>query len=478
MTIHDLTRRASHVLKLGDIGSLVLALAVAFLYVDPARPDDVWQFLTMRLELVTGLFLVAFVVCWHLIFRAHGLYRLRTLERGAAWWEVTRAVLLGNGLLWVTLPFAEPGGTTPGFLVVLFLCSFAGAQLLHGGTRVLVTQSEQQRGGLKKVAIVGCGPRGAKLGKSIWEHPSLGYLLVGYVDDMSTPQSPLHGGPEKLLGSLDQLAAVLTKEAIDEVFIALPVKSHYDKIATVMALCEESGVVVRMPADVFEVRIAKTRIDYLDDATLLTFETPRPASMARVWKRALDVAASLAVLVMLAPVFAVIALAIKIWSPGPVFFFQQRVGLGGKNFRIIKFRTMMHEAEARQAELEGRNEVRGPAFKIAEDPPVTSLGQVLRKFSIDELPQFLNVLIGHMSLVGPRPLPARDVQRFNANWLNRRFSVKPGLTCLWQANGRHELSFRHWMELDLQYIDHWSLRLDWEIIAKTIPAVLRGGGAS
>ena len=478
MTIQALTRRASHVLWIGDIGSMALALAGALIYVDPARPEDVREFLVMRIELMTILLLLAFTTCWHLIFRAHGLYRLRTLEPGAAWWEVTRAVVTGNGLLWVTLPFAGLDDSVTVFLAVLFAGTFVGAQLLHGGTRLLVKHGERPRGSLKKVAIVGCGPRGAALGKKIWEHPGLGYLLVGYVDDMGTPDSPLHGGPEKLLGPVEQIASIIISEGLDEVFIALPVKSHYDQIAMVMALCEESGVVVRMPADVFEARIAKARVDYLDDATLLTFETPRPASMARVWKRAFDIAASCVVLVMLTPVFALVAVAIKIWSPGPVFFLQERVGLGGKKFRIVKFRTMVHNAEAAQAALEATNEVRGPAFKMAADPRVTSLGRVLRKFSIDELPQFVNVLVGHMSLVGPRPLPGRDVERFNDHWLNRRFSVKPGLTCLWQANGRHELSFRHWMELDLQYIDHWSLRLDWEIIAKTIPAVLRGGGAS
>ena len=478
MTIQALTRRASHALWIGDLALLGLSLAVALISVAPTQLEDVRQLLVIRFEVVAILLLLAFSVCWHLVFRAHGLYRLRTLERGAAWWEVTRAVISGNGLLWITLPFAGLGDTVGMFLVVLFVGTFAGAQLLHGGTRLLVRRGERPRGSLKKVAIVGCGPRGAALGRKIWEHPGLGYLLVGYVDDMDAPQNPLHGDPERLLGPLAQIASLITNEALDEIFIALPVKSHYDQIAKVMALCEESGVLVRMPADVFEARIAKARIDYLDDATLLTWETPRPVSMARVWKRAFDIAASLVVLVMLIPLFVVVALAIKIWSPGPIFFLQQRVGLGGKKFPIIKFRTMVHDAEAAMAALEARNEVQGPAFKMAADPRVTRVGRILRKFSIDELPQLLNVLVGHMSLVGPRPLPGRDVERFNATWLNRRFSVKPGLTCLWQANGRHQLSFRHWMELDLQYIDHWSLRLDWEIIAKTIPAVLRGGGAS
>ena len=476
--MQDLTRRLSNALWIGDIGSLTLALAVASLYTHSAPPDGLREFLSVRFELATGLLLVAFVVCWHSIFRIQGLYQSRTRRRGAGWWEVTKAVVLGNGLLWAVLLLTEANVTTPAFLAVLFVSSFVGAQVLHGGLRMLFTREGWQRRGLKRVAIVGCGPRGAGLGKKLWQRPDLGYLLVGYVDDITTPQSPLHSGPERLLGSLIQLKAVIAAEAIDEVFIALPVKSHYDTIAKIMSLCEDCGVVVRMPVDVFERRLSKARIDYLDEATLLTFETPRPNSLDLLWKRSLDLVGSAVALVALAPVFVITAIAIKISSPGSVFFLQRRVGLRGGTFRIVKFRTMLSDAEDRQDELEARNEVSGAAFKVADDPRVTALGRQLRKFSVDELPQFLNVLRGDMSLVGPRPLPIRDIDRFDANWLSRRFSVKPGLTCLWQANGRHELGFRHWMELDLQYIDHWSLRLDWQIMAKTIPAVLRRDGAS
>ena len=152
--------------------------------------------------------------------------------------------------------------------------------------------------------------------------------------------------------------------------------------------------------------------------------------------------------------------------------------MGRKKFRLFKFRTMALDAEARLQEVEEHNEVRGAAFKMKNDPRVTRAGHILRRLSLDELPQLLNVLKGDMSLVGPRPLPLRDVERFSARWQMRRFSVKPGLTCLWQANGRHQIGFDHWMELDLQYIDHWSLKLDFEIIMKTIPTVLRGTGAS
>jgi lipopolysaccharide/colanic/teichoic acid biosynthesis glycosyltransferase len=183
-------------------------------------------------------------------------------------------------------------------------------------------------------------------------------------------------------------------------------------------------------------------------------------------------------LVLLAPVVLLIAAAVALDSPGSVFFGQERVGLDRRRFRMWKFRTMVQDAEVQVAALEARNEVVGAAFKIKDDPRVTRVGRVLRKLSLDELPQLLNVLRGDMSLVGPRPLPIRDVERLVEPWQQRRFSMKPGLTCLWQVNGRHEISFDHWMELDLQYIDHWSPALDLEIVMKTVPAVLRGTGAS
>jgi lipopolysaccharide/colanic/teichoic acid biosynthesis glycosyltransferase len=173
-----------------------------------------------------------------------------------------------------------------------------------------------------------------------------------------------------------------------------------------------------------------------------------------------------------------VALLVKLEGTGPVFFIQDRVGLNKRRFRMYKFRTMVDDAEKKQTDLESLNEADGPVFKIKNDPRITRVGKFLRKASVDELPQLLNVLKGDMSLVGPRPLPLRDYQGFDQDWVRRRFSVPPGITCLWQVNGRSSLTFREWMELDLQYIDHWSLWLDVKLIAKTIPAVWKGVGAA
>ena len=206
------------------------------------------------------------------------------------------------------------------------------------------------------------------------------------------------------------------------------------------------------------------------------------AGSAGAWpalaKRVLDCVLSGLLAILLAPLFLVVAVLIKCTSAGPVFFRQTRVGLNKRQFRIYKFRTMIANAEQIQDELLSLNEMTGPVFKIKNDPRITALGRVLRRTSIDELPQLLNVLMGDMSLVGPRAMSLRDYQLFDQDWQRRRFSVKPGITCLWQVNGRNSLPFEKWMELDMQYIDKWSLWLDFKILAQTVPAVLRGTGAA
>ena len=183
-------------------------------------------------------------------------------------------------------------------------------------------------------------------------------------------------------------------------------------------------------------------------------------------------------LVLCAPLFAIVAIAIKMDSAGPVFFVQDRVGLNKRRFRMLKFRTMRADAEARMEEVEHLNEQSGPIFKIRNDPRITRVGRWLRKTSVDELPQLVNVALGDMSIVGPRPLSLRDALRMEVAWQKRRFSVKPGLTCLWQVSGRSNLSFEQWMQLDLEYIDHWSLGLDASILIRTIPAIVSARGAS
>jgi exopolysaccharide biosynthesis polyprenyl glycosylphosphotransferase len=255
-------------------------------------------------------------------------------------------------------------------------------------------------------------------------------------------------------------------------------KSMYVEASRVAALCEEQGVVVWALSNIFNLRPAQSKWGDFDGEGVTKLCSGSPEDWPQLLKRSLDVSLALIAMLLTAPLFLLATAAVKFTSRGPTFFVQERVGLNKRRFRLYKFRTMVVDAEKQQREIEHLNEACGPVFKIKNDPRVTRVGKFLRKTSIDELPQLLNVLKGDMSMVGPRPLPVRDYQRFDQDWQRRRFSVRPGITCLWQINGRSSTAFEKWMELDLQYIDTWSLWLDLRILAKTIPAVLKGEGAA
>jgi exopolysaccharide biosynthesis polyprenyl glycosylphosphotransferase len=274
-----------------------------------------------------------------------------------------------------------------------------------------------------------------------------------------------------------ELESLIAQEPVDEVFIALPRDKYGELIETIVHLCEEQGIIVRLQAEMFKLNTARSHVDDLDGMPIVTIRSGPPDSWQLLVKRLFDIGGSALLLLLLTPMFAVVALLIKLTSRGPIFFKQKRVGFNRRYFLLLKFRTMMHDAEQQQHILEPFNEKDGPVFKIKNDPRITAVGKFLRRFSIDELPQLLNVLKGDMSLVGPRPMSLRDVQRIDIRWHKRRFSVKPGITCLWQVNGRSDVSFDYWVRMDLEYIDRWSLGLDMKILIKTIPAVLRGAGA-
>jgi len=281
-----------------------------------------------------------------------------------------------------------------------------------------------------------------------------------------------------MVAGFEDFSNYLKDHVVDEVAICLPMKSFYRQSAKIIAICEEHGVIVRLPAQLFDLKLAKSRMENLESDPVVTIYTGTMEGLPTLMKRAIDFCVSLILLTVLSPVFLAIAILMKITSEGPVFFAQDRIGLSKRRFKLYKFRTMVRDAETRMAELEHLNEVDGPAFKIKNDPRITPIGRFLRKASIDELPQLFNVLKGDMSLVGPRPLPIRDYEGFDEDWHRRRFSVRPGITCLWQCSGRSNVSFDQWMALDMQYIDTWSLGLDMKILIQTIPAVLKGSGAA
>jgi exopolysaccharide biosynthesis polyprenyl glycosylphosphotransferase len=254
--------------------------------------------------------------------------------------------------------------------------------------------------------------------------------------------------------------------------------SYFEQVENVIKACELEGVEVWLVADFFGTQISRTSFDELFGHPLLIFSTTPEASWHGLVKQFMDLSGAFVLLIVSLLPMAAIALLIKLTSPGPVFFRQQRSGLNGAPFTLYKFRTMVTNAEQFKHELEAMNEMCGPVFKVTNDPRVTPFGKFLRHYSLDELPQLFNVLRGEMSLVGPRPLPVDEVKRFNDLAHRRRLSVKPGLTCLWQIKGRNQISdFKDWVRLDLEYIDNWSLWLDVKILLLTLPAVLRGTGA-
>lgn len=329
---------------------------------------------------------------------------------------------------------------------------------------------ESRLRGVRRVVVVGTGPRAMGIANDIYKNPHSQYQLLGFVDD-----HPLIDG-DQVLGSLAELENLLASRVVDEVIIALPVKSKYDQIQNAIAACERVGVQSGYSMDFFSTQIAKRRSVEERDGSVVLHMVHNDGR--RHLKRALDVFGAVAGLVLLSPVLLAVAIAVRATSKGPVIFRQQRYGLNRRLFSMYKFRSMVVDAEQQQARLEHLNEAGGPVFKIRHDPRITPIGRFIRKTSIDELPQLLNVLRGDMSLVGPRPLPARDVSRFSEPWLMRRFSVRPGLTGLWQVSGRSDTTFASWIDLDLKYIDAWSLLLDLRILAKTFSVVLKREGAA
>jgi exopolysaccharide biosynthesis polyprenyl glycosylphosphotransferase len=277
--------------------------------------------------------------------------------------------------------------------------------------------------------------------------------------------------------SLEQLAQMLHEHSANGVIISAR-HTHFEQVENAIKTCELEGIEAWLVADFFGTQISRARFDELFGYPLLVFRTTPETSWQSVAKQLMDFLGALLLLIVLSWLFAIVAILIKFTSPGPVFFRQQRSGLNGSPFTLYKFRTMVSNAEQFKHELEAMNEMSGPVFKVTNDPRVTPMGRLLRKYSLDELPQLFNVLRTEMSLVGPRPLPVDEVKRFENLAHRRRLSVKPGLTCLWQISGRNQISdFKEWVRLDLEYIDNWSLWLDLKILVRTIPAVLVGTGA-
>ena len=408
---------------------------------------------------------VALIPAAPLILESQGFYSRPPLgSRFTILWPLFKGCLIatfGMVLAMYALHFVTPRVMMVFFGLISFGLVYAKEELVRGVMRSRMAQAQSKR----RFILVGTQREIIRMRQDLLHHTGEGVEIIAELNLVETP--------------VQQIVNLLHDHSIYGVILSAK-HTNFEQVEYVIRACELEGVEVWLIADFFSTQISRTSLDELLGRPLLIFRTAPEASWQGLVKQLMDFfgAFLLLLLLIVIPVIPLIALAIKLTSPGPVFFRQQRSGMSGAPFTLYKFRTMNTNAEQFKHELEAMNEMTGPVFKVTNDPRVTPIGKFLRKFSLDELPQLFNVLRTEMSLVGPRPLPVDEVRRFENLAHRRRLSVKPGLTCLWQISGRNQISdFKEWVRLDLEYIDNWSLWLDLKILLLTLPAVLRGTGA-
>jgi exopolysaccharide biosynthesis polyprenyl glycosylphosphotransferase len=427
---------------------------VAWLNLDPIPPDAlsgvVWLYFPL-------------IVAGPLILESQGFYDRPALgPRRDILWPLFKGCLIstiGLVLVMYTLHFLSPRVVMMFFGVISFTLICLKEELIRWALRSKFAQSQYQR----RFILIGARNEIARLKHELKLKEDASIEVVG---ELSLGEIPVQ-----------QLAQMLHEHSANGVIISAR-HTYFEQVENAIKTCELEGIEAWLVADFFGTQISRARFDELLGHPLLVFRTTPETSWQGVAKQLMDFTGALFLLIALSWLFVILAILIKLTSPGPVFFRQQRSGLNGSPFTLYKFRTMGTNAEQFKHELEAMNEMSGPVFKVTNDPRVTPVGKFLRKYSLDELPQLYNVLRAEMSLVGPRPLPVDEVKRFDNLAHRRRLSVKPGLTCLWQISGRNQITdFKDWVRLDLEYIDNWSLWLDLKILIRTIPAVLIGTGA-
>lgn len=440
------------------------------------------QFFEMRVKLGNLVLFASFLLICHILFSVFGLYDSKRLAR--RWeeiWDIGRATTLGTLVVAVFGVAFRIKLVNRLFLVVFFVLATSLVILSRIVIRAGLAYARRHGRNTRNLLVIGTNTRALQLVDRIQRKPELGYRILGFADEDWLGMEEFKKQGHSLVSDLDALPSYVRRNVVDEVVLALPIRSFHGFASQIALACEQQGIMVRFLPNIFDLKEARHRAEELDGDPLISHESTITDFWGLTIKRAIDIVISLVAIILVSPVMLLTALLVKLTSPGPIFFVQNRLGLNKRMFQIYKFRTMVVDAEARLKDLEHQNEANGPVFKIKKDPRITLLGSFLRKTSIDELPQLFNVLKGEMSLVGPRPLQVRDYELFEVHcqdWQRKRFSVRPGITCLWQVMGRSSVTFEKWMELDLQYIRNWSLWLDLEILAKTVPAVLKGSGAA
>jgi exopolysaccharide biosynthesis polyprenyl glycosylphosphotransferase len=426
---------------------------------------DISKFRPLEISIVIGIII---------IFALRGLYAIRLT---GTWFRqvgnIITSATMGLGILFAYYFVAPPEGGSRLLVLSIWIIAIpllCVARLIISGAIGMLYRIGL---GETRVLVVGSG----RLGKMIMQHivanPTLGYSIVGFLHDMN--EAPSDFGRFKMLGTLDDIGNVIRSMQIDEVIIALPSHMHQHAIRSVK-MCERLGASFKLIPDLYELSLSRIDMEAIEGIPLIGIKQVSLNQVQRIITRFVDITASLFILILGIPLWLCIAIAIAVNSRGPIILKQTRIGLGGQPFGMYKFRSMYQDAEQRLALLKSRNEALGPLFKMREDPRRTAVGRFLRKTSLDEFPQLINILKGEMSLVGPRPPLPSEVAQYE-EWQKGRLAIKPGLTGLWQVRGRSDLSFDEGVLMDLYYIENWSLRLYFQVLLRTIPAILLGRGA-
>jgi exopolysaccharide biosynthesis polyprenyl glycosylphosphotransferase len=444
-----------------------LLIAVVFWLAHALRENLAFYF-PLRFTLIADfryykwLYLIILPLCPFLM-DINGFYsRPHRMRRRLTLWILVKSVSICALIVIAAMYFLGLAGLSRG-VIILFAIMTVAALFIKDLIFQAYLRLHAEHGRLARpVILVGSEDRNADFERLLEEHPEWDFAVVAKIDPSRE--------------SLERLPEMLHTQAVSCVVFNVT-QTHFSEVEKAILACEVEGVEAWLVADFVRTSIARATIDDFHGKPVLVFRTTPEVSWQLVCKRIIDIVGSVVGLVILGPlVMLPTAIGIRLTSPGPILFRQKRSGLHGRLFTMYKFRSMVTNAEMLRAELEAYNEMSGPVFKMTEDPRVTPIGRFMRRFSIDEFPQFWNVLKGEMSLVGPRPPIPSEVQQYDP-WHRRRLSMKPGLTCLWQTRGRNKIGFEQWMNLDLQYIDHWSLWLDLKILLRTVPIVLSGMGA-
>jgi exopolysaccharide biosynthesis polyprenyl glycosylphosphotransferase len=425
--------------------------------------------------LKTYLWLLLIIIpLWSVILPSIGLYRIeRPYSLKTEIWRLLKAVILGTLILEAIIFMLKSiyiSRLLIGFFGAINLIILIVSRFFFRYSTELLAEKGEMRG----ILIVGTGKRAKELAKEIGRDRLLRMRILGFISEH--PQinlTTINNYP--ILGAINDIPKIMEQEVVDEVIFAVP-RNMLNDLEDIFLYCDEMGVKMRVALSFSPKMVSKVSLEELKGTPLLTFSATPRNEFALFVKRLLDIFGSSLLLIVFSPIFFIIALLIKITSRGPVFFKHVRCGLNGRRFIMYKFRTMIEGAESMKTDLERMNELNGPVFKIKKDPRVTFIGRFLRRTSLDEFPQLINILKGEMSFVGPRPPLPEEVEKYE-RWQRRRLSMKPGLTSLWQISGRNEVDFEEWMRLDLRYIDEWSFLNDIKIILKTIPVVISGKGA-